>query len=272
MRLTLAIVVTAAVLLAIIWTLQRRMIYFPLQEVPSPADLAFDAVEEVTFDTADGLRLHGWFFGVPFAGGSRLPITVLVFQGNAGNRAYRAAFAQRLRGHGLQVMLFDYRGYGGNPGSPSERGLASDSRAARAWLVARSGVDPSRVVYFGESLGTGVATELAAAHPPAALVLRSPFASLADVARYHYPLLPAGLLLRDRFDSISRIARVGAPILIIAGSRDGIVPLDSSRRLYEAAPDPKRLLVISGADHNDEVLFTGDEMIAAIVRFLEPLR
>jgi fermentation-respiration switch protein FrsA (DUF1100 family) len=166
----------------------------------------------------------------------------------------------------------DYRGYGGNPGRPSEEGLAEDARAARTYLVGRPDVDPSRLVYFGESLGAAVAVTLASEHPPAALVLRSPFTSLGDVGRVHYPWLPVGLLLRDRFASIDRIGRVQAPVLVIAGDRDAIVPVGQSRWLYEAAPDPKALVVLPGADHNDLELLAGEEMIRAIVRFLERSR
>jgi fermentation-respiration switch protein FrsA (DUF1100 family) len=116
-----------------------------------------------------------------------------------------------------------------------------------------------------------VAVGLAVEHPPAALVLRSPFTSMADVGRHHYPFLPVRLLLRDRFAAIDLIQRVRAPVLVIAGGRDQIVPVDHSRRLYDAAAPPKTLLVIPGADHNDDALLAGDEMVQAIVRFLQPL-
>ena len=171
----------------------------------------------------------------------------------------------------MQVLLVDYRGYGGNPGTPSESGFAADSRAALAYLVGRSDVDASRLVYFGESLGAAVAVGLAVEHPPAALILRSPFTSMADAGQYHYPFLPVRLLLQDRFPSIDRIHRIRSPLLVIAGERDRIVPIQQSRRLYEAASDPKTLVVVPEADHNDYELLAGDEMIRAIVRFLQPL-
>jgi fermentation-respiration switch protein FrsA (DUF1100 family) len=194
---------------------------------------------------------------------------VLVFNGNAGNRAYRAPLAVALRRHGINALLFDYRGYGDNPGAPTERGLASDARAARAYLLTRSDVDTTRLVYLGESLGTGVAVDLAAEHAPSALILRSPFTSLSDVGQHHYPFLPVRLLLRDRFDSLARIGHVRVPLLVIAGDRDGIVPTAHSRRLFEAASEPKTLLIVKNADHNDEALLAGDEMVGAIVRFIQ---
>jgi fermentation-respiration switch protein FrsA (DUF1100 family) len=260
-------IAAVAALLALIWTMQRRLIYFPARDVPTASDVR-TRVEPVAFETADGLRLNGWFVG---ASGPSPRVTILVFNGNAGNRGHRLPLAAAFHRHGLQVLLVDYRGYGGNPGTPTEHGLAADSRAARAYLGGRSDVDPARLVYFGESLGTAVAVRLAAEHPPAALILRSPFTSMVDVGQHHYPLLPVRFLLRDRFATIERIQSIRTPLLVIAGGRDRIVPVEHSRRVYEAAADPKTLLVLPDADHNDLALLAGDEMIRAIVRFLQPL-
>jgi fermentation-respiration switch protein FrsA (DUF1100 family) len=252
-------------LLALVWMGQRSLIYFPARDVPAPRDLGLVNVEAVTFKTADAVTLHGWFLP---AANSPSRWTVLVCNGNAGNRAHRAALGAVLRAHGMAVLLFDYRGYGENAGSPSEEGLAEDARSARRFLLGRGDVDPAGLIYFGESLGSGVVTGLAAEHPPAGLILRSPFPSLADVGQYHYPLLPVRLLLRDRYASVDRLAHISSPLLVIAGSRDRIVPLDLSRRFYDAASEPKTLAIIDGADHNDAALFAGEEMIGAIGRFL----
>ena len=254
--------------LTLIWLLQSRLIYFPAPDLRSPAELGFEPGESVAFDTSDGLRLGAWFFRAP---GPPPHLTVLVFNGNAGNRAYRSPLASSLQRHGLHVLLTDYRGYGGNPGSPSETGLAADARAALAYLLSREDVDRSRIVYFGESLGAAVALQLAVEHPPAALILRSPFTSLADVGRHHYPLLPVRLLLRDRFASLARAHQVTCPVLVIAGGRDAIVPIDQTRRLYDAIVAPKTFFEIPSADHNDYDLLAGDEMIESILRFLQPL-
>lgn len=262
-------VVLVAAALALIWALQHRLVYFPDRDVPPPGTLGLSGVQSVTFDTADGLRLSGWFFATS---GTSSPITVLVFNGNAGNRVHRGPLAAALHRQALQVLLVDYRGYGGNPGTPSKDGLAADARAARAYLDSRSDVDPSRIVYFGESLGTAVAVDLAVDRPPAAMVLRSPFTSIADVGQHHYPFLPVRLLLRDRFAPIDQIRRIQSPLLVIAGGRDRIVPVESSLRLFEAAGEPKTLLLLEDADHNDYELLAGGEMIEAIVRFLRPLR
>jgi fermentation-respiration switch protein FrsA (DUF1100 family) len=255
--------------LALIWALQRRLMYFPFGDVPAPEALGLAHVEPVTFTTADAVTLHGWFFPSPAPASA----TVLVFNGNAGHRAYRAPLASALRANGLNVLLFDYRGFGDNAGAPTEGGLAADSRAARAWLLGRPDVRSSPLIYVGESLGAAVAIELADAHPPAGLVLRSPFTSMTDMGRLHYPLLPVRWLLRDRYPSIDRIARIRAPLVVIAGDRDAIIPVDNSRRLYDAAASPnKRWVVVSGADHNDEELVAGPMVVQAIVHLARELR
>jgi uncharacterized protein len=260
------VLVAASVLvLAVIWLFQRRLIYFPLNEPVPPAASVLPTAEEVSFQTEDGLPLRGWF--VPALGASRF--TVLVFNGNAGDRSYRAPLGAGLARQGLSVLLFDYRGYGGNPGNPSERGLISDARAARAYLDSRADVDAEKIAYFGESLGAAVAVTLAVERAPVALLLRSPFTSLSDMGRLHYPFLPSGPLLRDRFDSIGRIGQVACPILIVAGERDQIVPPEQSRRLYDAISTPGRLVVLRGADHNDFELLAGERLIDEIVRVLD---
>lgn len=242
-------------------SLQRRLIYFPSPGPVPPAAAVLPGGEDVVLHTDDGLRLGAWFFPAAGAGAG-----VLVCNGNGGDRTLRAPLAAALRNAGVSVLLFDYRGYGGNPGRPTEDGLAADARAAQAFLAAHPEID--RIVYFGESLGAAVAVRLALEAPPAAMVLRSPFTSLTDVGRLHYPFLPVGPLLADRYPSISRIARVSAPLLVVAGDRDTLVPAKLSRRLYDAAPEPKRFLLVPGADHNSMDLLDGPLMLDATVSFL----
>lgn len=262
------VLIPIAVGLIILWAIQRGLIYFPSGELPSPADAGLPHAETVAIWTDDGLTLGGWF--VPASPPSK-GTTLIVFNGNGGNRANRALLAARLAEHGVASLLFDYRGYGGNPGTPSERGLASDARAARRYLASRGDVDQNRIVYFGESLGSAVAVGLAVEQAPFALILRSPFTSLVDVGRLHYPFLPVALVLRDRFTSRDRIAGVKSPLLVIAAAKDSIVPASQSERLYAAASPPKRLVIIDGAGHNDEEILAGPRVIAAIVDFLGSL-
>jgi uncharacterized protein len=255
------------VLLLLIWIGQRRMIYFPFGTVPAPGDVGLGRAEKVRFATDDGLTLNGWFVPAERPGAD----TVIVFNGNAGNRAYRSDLAAWMATAGMGVLLFDYRGYAENSGSPSEEGLALDARAARRYVLSRPDVDARRLVYFGESLGSAVAVRLAVEHPPRALVLRSPFTSFVDLGRVHYPFLPVAWLLRDRFPSIDRIAQVTCPVLVIAGANDTIVPAAQSRRLFEAARKPKRLLIVERADHNDEALAAGQQVVAAVTTFVRSL-
>jgi fermentation-respiration switch protein FrsA (DUF1100 family) len=264
---TAAWLAAALVLFAVVlWLLQRRLIYLPLVHHVPPAAAILPGAEEIQIATVDGLSLGGWF--VP-ATEEPARATVLVFNGNAGNRALRAPLAAALASHGLQVLLFDYRGYGGNPGSPSEKGLLADGRGARDYLAARPEVDPERVVYLGESLGAAVAVAVARDRPPAALVLRSPFDSLVEIGKRHYPFLPVGLMLADRYPARDQIRAMSCPVLVLAGEADSIVPPEHSRRLYEAAPSPKRFVSFPGVDHNHPEFLDGPRFVEEIVRFIE---
>jgi uncharacterized protein len=253
------------VLLGLIWTQQRRLMYFPFGQVADLAETGLRRAIAVTLQTKDGLSLNGWF--VKAATTPRY--TVIVFNGNAGNRTHRVRLAREFTESGLSVLLFDYRGFGGNAGSPTEAGLRADARAARDHVARRSDIDSTRLVYFGESLGAAVAAELATDHPPAALILRSPFTSATDVARVHYGFLPVRWLLRDRFATIDLISRVRTPLLVIAGDRDRIVPADQSRRLFESAGEPKSLTIVAGADHNDDSLQGGRDVVDVTLQFLD---
>jgi fermentation-respiration switch protein FrsA (DUF1100 family) len=255
--------------LVVLWAGQRWLIYFPERHVPLLQVVGLPTGEPIAFSTEDDLRLEGWFV---HPAGRPTGQTVIVFNGNGGNRAHRAPLAAALVRAGHAVLLFDYRGYGGNPGLPSERGLHRDARAALDAVLSRQDVDGQRIVYFGESIGTGVAVRLASERPPHALILRSPFTSLTDVGRHHYPFLPVRWLLRDRFASLDYIAALRAPLLVIGGTGDQIVPFELTEDLYEAAPDPKWLVTIEGADHNDDVLLSGRPVVAAILKFLDGVR
>jgi fermentation-respiration switch protein FrsA (DUF1100 family) len=254
--------------LALLWVGQRRLIYLPFGNVPPAASLGLPTAEDVAFTTADGLTLHGWF--VP-AASTPARFTMIVFTGNAGHRGMRAPMAAAFARHGVATLLFDYRGFGDNAGRPTEEGLTQDARSARAYLTQRTDVDPDRVVYFGESLGAAVALRLATEAPPFALVLRSPFTSLTDIGRHHYPFLPVRWMLREKYPSLERAQSVSCPTLVILGDRDSIIPAEQSRRLYAAVSAEKRLVEIAGADHNDEALFVGRELMQAVLDFVAKL-
>jgi len=269
LRPLLILVGIALALLAYLYLTQRSMLYFPDSASPSSALLPHGA-EAVVLETADGLRLGAWF--LPATDGSRQQPgpAVLVFNGNAGDRSHRLPLAVALTQRGYAVLLFDYRGYAGNPGSPSEDGLRADARAAVDALAARPEVDPERIAYFGESLGAAVAGALATERPPAALLLRSPPPSIAEMARHHYPYLPViDALLMDRYPLAEQIGNVRAPVLVIVTEADEIVPARLSRRVFEAASEPKRHVTVIGAHHNDPALLAGEELLAVVVGFLD---
>ena len=259
----LASVVVAVVLLVMLfsWAFQRRLIYLPSTGAVPKAATMLAGARDVQLTTTDGLLLGAWY--VP-AHGPAGTFTVLIANGNAGDRSLRAPLARALANQGLGMLLFDYRGYGGNPGNPSEEGLARDVRAARQFLI-DEGVPGNRLLYYGESLGAAVVAELATEHPPAGLVLRSPFTDLASVGQIHYPFVPVRALLKDRFPVAEYVARSAVPITVVYGREDSIVPPVDSRRSVAAARGPTRLVAVEGADHNDPALLNGDVLVQAVM-------
>lgn len=244
--------------------IERGFIYFPDRHlIADPADMGL-AFEEVRLDTRDGVRLHGWF--VP--GDSE--VTWLWFHGNAGNIGHRLENLRRLHDE-LQVgvFLFDYRGYGRSRGTPSEEGTYLDAEAALAYLRSRGDVDLDRIVYFGRSVGAAVAVELATRHPPYAVILESPFPSIQDMARRTYPFLPIGRFLRTRYDSMGKVGRLAAPLLVLHGDRDDVVPLEAGKKLFEGAREPKVFYTIRGAGHNDTYVAGGKEYFRVLREFVE---
>jgi fermentation-respiration switch protein FrsA (DUF1100 family) len=260
------VLATLAMLLALLWAFQRRLIYLPFPADVPPVATVLAAAREVTLRTDDGLELGGWF--VP-AGEPDRAIAVLVAAGNAGNRSLRAPLAAALAREGLAVLLFDYRGYGGNRGHPTQAGLARDIRAALRFLTDEVGLPRDRLVYYGESLGAAVITELATEEEPAGLVLRSPFVDLAAVGRVHYPFLPVRSLLRDRYPLAEQLAGVRIATTVVYGSDDTIVPPKQSRAVAAAAGGPTRVIEIEGADHNDRALLDGAQLIEAVVELAD---
>jgi fermentation-respiration switch protein FrsA (DUF1100 family) len=259
----LGLVLVAVLVLTLVWIFQRRLIYQPDTAPVPAAGTVLPGAEDVRLRTADGLELGAWFVRPTRAAEA----TVLVAGGNGGNRAGRAPLAAQLARAGLAVLTFDYRGYGGNPGDPSEAGLALDVRAAYRFLVEDRRVPPERILFYGESLGCAVVAELALEHPPVGLLLRSPFVDLAAVGAEIYPYLPVRLLLRDRFPVRDEVARLRVPTVVVLGGRDSIVPPAQSREVAAAAS--ARLVEIPDADHNDPVLLEGPGLLDA-VRSLVP--
>lgn len=258
----LVLVLLLGTVVAMLWGFQRQLIYFPDPAPVPPAGDVIDGARDVTLHTDDGLELGAWF--VPADPANDTGMAVLAAPGNGGNREGRAGFAKELSRRGLAVLLVDYRGYGGNPGNPSEDGLASDADAAVEHLR-DLGYPADRTIYYGESLGAGVVAALQTRHPPAGMVLRSPFPQLADVGSHHYPWLPVRALLRDRFPVLDHLAESDVPLTVIYGQRDAVVPTELSARVADRAPSLAERVVIEGADHNDPVMF-GPRVADAVAR------
>jgi pimeloyl-ACP methyl ester carboxylesterase len=243
--------------------LLNALLYLPARRVlqtPAAVGLPFADLE---LRTGDGERLHGWW--VPATAPSRGHM--LLCHGNAGNIGDRVPHLALLAAAGFDVLAFDYRGYGRSSGRPSEHGTYHDARAALGALLGRDGVDPARVLYLGESLGGAVALALAIESPPAGLILQSAFTSVRDMARLHYPFVPRPLV-PDAYPSLRLIPRLKAPLLVLHGARDRIVPLIYGEALHDAAPEPKRLEILPHAGHNDMV---AREWIDAIARWAAAL-
>ncbi|PVZ12034.1 alpha/beta hydrolase [Actinomycetospora cinnamomea] len=260
------VLVAVVVLVAGLWLFQRHLVYLPSPGPVPPAATVLPGAEDVVLSTGDGLRLGAWY--VP-AQGPRRDVTVLVANGNAGDRSLRAPLAAALRAEGLDVLLFDYRGFGGNPGRPTEDGLVADARAARDHLVRERGVAPSRLLYLGESLGGAVVARLAAEGPVGGVVLRSPFVDLPSVGERVYPFLPVRLLLVDRFPVVEPIARARVPTTVVLGEADSLIPPVQSRAVAAAADG--RVVAVPGAEHNDAVLGHGPALVEAVTRQAEAL-
>ena len=244
-------------LLAIMFVAQRSLLYLPASDL----EALRDGVQEVQTVTEDGLRLTHWYKPPRDPGA---PV-VVVFQGNAGNFSHRVPKFIGLAGRGLGVFFTGYRGYGGNPGKPDQDGLLADGRSVLDWL-AEQGVDPAQLILYGESLVSGVATHLAAERPVGGMILEAPYSSMAELAQHHYWYLPAKWLVLDKWNSASVVAATTAPLLVLHGERDRVIPVQFGKRLFEAATAPKELLLEPQAGHNDLLSFPS--VIARIEGFI----
>lgn len=262
----LAGVYAALVVLALL--LEKRLIFFP--EVGRdagerrPQDLP---LEDVWLRTADGLRLHAWW--IPAAGAE---FTFLAFHGNAANIASRAPVYRFLHSVPAHVLAVEYRGYGRSEGVPSEAGLYRDAEAAYDWLVREKQIPPRRIIAFGQSLGTAVATNLAARREVAGLVLEAPFASVRAVARRLYWFVPGiGYFLRTKFDTGAKLASLSAPVLIVHCASDPVLPIALGEEVFRLAREPKTFLRIEGHCHEEASHAAPEQYREALRQFLARL-
>jgi len=248
------------------YVFQRNFMYFPDNSKPSRIASGVPDMAEITFATADGLELFAWH-GQPVHADKP---TVVMFHGNAGTIGDRGYKARTFLDGGYGVLLVEYRGFSGNPGSPSEDGLYQDARGALGYL-SNLGVEKDDIVIYGESLGTGVAITMAAeaqaqGAPVAAVILEAPYTSTVDAGAAHYPFLPVRWLMKDRFESIKRIDDIDAPLFVVHGEQDWTVPAKLGKRLFAAAQEPKDALWIPQAGHNDVYDFGAGQ---AVLNFLK---
>lgn len=249
---------------ALMFGMQSRLVYYPdlgREVIATPAARGL-AYEEVRIPTEDRETLAAWWVPAREARG-----TVLFFHGNAGNISHRIDYLVMFHRLGYSTLIVDYRGYGASTGQPSEDGTYRDAQGCWAWLAAR-GIAAADIVVFGESLGGGVATWLAARHRPRALVLASTFTSIADLAAAIYPFMPVRLITRIHYDNLARLPDIAAPVLIAHSPQDEIVPYTHAQRLYEAARPPKALLPLAGG-HNDGFVHGREEWVQSLARFLD---
>lgn len=255
--------------------IERTLIFSPKRYPVGNWNPVGFSVEDVWLRTSDGIRLHAWFCPcLPPGAEDESPSTerpvLLYCHGNAGNLSDRIPNIVRWQqALGVDVFIFDYRGYGRSEGFPGEKEMYRDSRAAYRWLVEERGIEPDRLILFGKSLGGAIALELGLEVPHVALVLEATFTSLPDVAKRLYPWLPVHSFLRTRFPSAERIGSYRRPVVISHGVLDQLIPVDQARELYRRANEPKQLIEIPHANHNDCTLVGGREYFDRVRALLE---
>ena len=245
--------------------MEKQFIFHPdshIDQTPRDIGLPF---EDVFFTTSDGIRLNGWFVPYPDAA-----ITLLWFHGNAGNISHRLENIKLLHDKvRVNVFIFDYRGYGRSEGTVSEKGTYLDGQAAIEHLRMHYAVETTNLVLFGRSLGAAVATEMASRTDALALILETPFASIAEMARTIFPFLPIGPFLKTKYDVVQKVRAIKSPLLVLHGDRDEIVPLHQAEKVFDAAPQPKAFYTIVGASHNDTYLVGGDLYFQALRKHID---
>ena len=240
-----AVLVYVGVLVAL-YALQRNMIYFPDTATPDAAPYVGLNVAPVTVNTADGLALTGWYR----AANAGQP-TLVFFHGNAGHYGHRIHNAGDYIAQGYGVLLAGYRGYGGNEGAPSEQGFYHDARAYINFLKSQK-VTEQDIILYGQSIGTGVAVQMATEFMAVrALILEAPYTALPDIAARQYPFIPVRLLMKDRFDNLTKMSAVKAPVLILHGEKDTLIPVSMGKILFNQAQGEKDIYILDGHGHND---------------------
>jgi fermentation-respiration switch protein FrsA (DUF1100 family) len=266
MNIALGIGVGLVLFVVLVRAFENRLIFFPPRYPEGFARPESYGIhpDEVWLTTSDGVKLNAFFLPAPDS-----PTVLLWFHGNAENIGMGFDHLAMLSRLGVNVMELDYRGYGKSEGSPNEAGVYRDADAAYLYLTAARNFSPKNIYLYGHSLGGAVATDLASRRECGGLIVESSFTSVPDMARHVYRVPIARYLPRSRFDSVTKIARVQAPVLVIHGTRDAVVPFEMGRKLYQAARVPKMFLPIEGAEHDDPYLVGGEKYFKRITAFMQ---
>ena len=258
---TIAISITGV--LALMFFLQSRLVYFPDgQIIATPGDRGM-AYEEISFDAADGVQLSAWYVPAEASRG-----VVLFSHGNGGNISYNLPYVEILHRVGLSTFIYDYRGYGKSKGQPTEEGTYNDVAGAWRYLTESRKVPAGQILLYGQSLGGPIAAKLATEKTPAALILDSTFTSFVDIAGYHYPFLPVRWLARFEYNTLEHVKAVRCPVLVIHSTDDEIAPFSQGGALFEAAPEPKAFVKLRGG-HNDALFLSAEAYRAGLEAFLK---
>jgi fermentation-respiration switch protein FrsA (DUF1100 family) len=242
--------------------LEKKNLYFPLRDIEAtPEDINL-SYENIAFMTSDNVRLTGWF--IP---SSNPHATMILFHGNGGNISHRLEKINILSRLDVNILIFDYRGYGESAGSPSEEGLYRDADAAYDYLVKVKNILPEDIIAYGESLGGSVTVDLAARHKVRGMILEGSFTSVRDMARRYFPFIPS-FLYQSKYDSLTKIKGILAPKLIFHSVDDEIIPPDLGKKLFNAAAGPKEFVALQGG-HNDAFLVSQDTYKAEIEAFIK---
>jgi len=282
-------VITIIFIMGFISFIEKQYIFHPDKDIYStPEDLGLK-YDDIMFTTEDGLKLNGWFVPGKMVSQTRESMdsqnkesmdsqnkqsmyTLLWFHGNAGNISHRIENIEMLYDRlPVNIFIFDYRQYGRSEGKISEKGTYIDARAALKYLHSRKDVDPKKIIFFGRSLGSSVAVDLAIKEKCRALILESPFSSIKEMSKSLYPFLPVSYFVRTKYDTLSKIRDAKVPVLIIHGDKDDLVPIEQGRKLYETANGPKEFYSIPEANHNDTYIAGGEKYFDVIRRFVSNL-
>ena len=258
----ISLVLIICCFVALLYLFQRKLVYFPESFRTPPQEAGLFNVEEIKLKTSDGETLISWYLkakpGKP---------TLIYFHGNGGALRYRAERFLLHEQNGTGLLMMSYRGYGGSTGSPSEKNNISDALIVYDWLKTQ-GIPSSHIILYGESLGTGVATQVAAQRDAAGVILEAPYTSLTEIGEYAYPLLPVRLLMIDRYETKNYISKIDAPLLILHGQHDFVIPIKFGRDLFHQAKEPKNIIVFPKGMHSDLYLHGAWKNIVNFIRKL----